>query len=306
MLRQRFTHCHQEDGPVNGVETQDVLTNQMQIGRPVFLIIFAVVAVSVKAKTGDIVGQSVQPNVYNVSIVEVHGDAPLEGSSRNAKVLQALLQEVVHHFIFTGNGLNEFGMLFDMFYQTIRILAHLEEVSFFLGRFYISTAVGALAVHQLTLRPKRFAGSTIHPYVFTLIDVALFVEFLKNLRYLSAMFGVGRTHKLIVRSAHHVPNVFDGTSHVIDKRLGRYAGCRRFFFNFLAVFVRTRLEEYVIALLALKTSNRISQNRFIGIPDMGFPGSVCNCGGDIIFLVCHKYSLHRVAFSQKEFPFAPD
>ena len=37
LLRQRQIECHQENRPVNRMETHDVLTDQMQICRPVLL-----------------------------------------------------------------------------------------------------------------------------------------------------------------------------------------------------------------------------------------------------------------------------
>ena len=54
---------HQEDWPVNGMETDDVLTDQMQVCWPVFLEHLAVVAVTVIAKSGDIVRQRIQPYI---------------------------------------------------------------------------------------------------------------------------------------------------------------------------------------------------------------------------------------------------
>ncbi len=38
LLRKRLAEGHQHDGPVDGVETDDVLTDDVDVGRPVFLV----------------------------------------------------------------------------------------------------------------------------------------------------------------------------------------------------------------------------------------------------------------------------
>ena len=49
LLRQRYVQSQQHDRPVNGVESDDVLADQMQISRPVLLIQFAMVAIYIIA-----------------------------------------------------------------------------------------------------------------------------------------------------------------------------------------------------------------------------------------------------------------
>ena len=55
LFRKGLAQCHKEDGPVYGMETDYVLADQMKVCRPVFLIQFAVVSVSVISYTGDVV-----------------------------------------------------------------------------------------------------------------------------------------------------------------------------------------------------------------------------------------------------------
>ena len=86
----------------------------MQVGRPKLVIVLTVIAVRVVAYPRNIVRERVKPNVNDVSVVEVHGHAPLERRSRYAKVLQAFQKEIVHHLVLTRNGLNELGMGVDV------------------------------------------------------------------------------------------------------------------------------------------------------------------------------------------------
>ena len=91
-------------------------------------------------------------------------------------------------------------MLINVLDQSVRILAHTEEISFFFRRFYHAAAVRALAVHQLGLCPERFTRGTIHTFVCSLVDIALIIETLEDLLYLLLMILIGSTDELIIRN----------------------------------------------------------------------------------------------------------
>jgi hypothetical protein len=94
LLGQRQIKCHKEYRPVDGVEAQYILTYHMNVAGPILLKMLAlllVALVGIIAKGGDIVAECIYPNVYNVLIVEIHGNAPLEGGTGNAKILQTCL-----------------------------------------------------------------------------------------------------------------------------------------------------------------------------------------------------------------------
>ena len=75
-----------------------------------------------------------------------HRNTPGEGSTGYAQILQSGEQEVVHHLVLTGNGLNELGMLINVLDQFVCIFAHAEEISLLLSRLYDTAAVRTLAV----------------------------------------------------------------------------------------------------------------------------------------------------------------
>ena len=89
LLGQRLAQRHQEDRPVDGVEADDVLADQVHVRRPELLVMLVVVAVRVVAAEGDIVGQRVQPDVDHMARVKVHRHAPGERGAGHAQVLQA-------------------------------------------------------------------------------------------------------------------------------------------------------------------------------------------------------------------------
>ena len=129
------------------METDDVLTDQMQVCWPVFLEHLAVVAVTVIAQSGDIVGQSVQPYIGDVLWIEGNRNTPAERGSGYAQILKSWKQEVVHHLVLSGNRLNELWVIVDVLDQTVCVFAHLEEICLFLGWLNLTAAVWTFAVH---------------------------------------------------------------------------------------------------------------------------------------------------------------
>ena len=202
LLWQRQVESHQENGPVNGVETDDVLSDQVQIRRPVLLEEIAGFSVAVVSDSGDIVGQGVQPHVNHMLRVKVHRNSPLEGGTGHAEILQARKQEIVHHLVFPGNRLYKFRMLVDVVDQPIRVLTHTEEIRLFLGRLHLAAAVRALAVHQLGRGPEGLAGRAVQALVGSLVNVALLVKLLENLLYLLLVIIVRGADELVIGSVH--------------------------------------------------------------------------------------------------------
>ena len=68
--------CHQEDWPVNRMETDDIFSDQMKVCRPVLVEQLCAVAVTVISDSCDIVGQRIQPYVYDMFWIEVYRDSP--------------------------------------------------------------------------------------------------------------------------------------------------------------------------------------------------------------------------------------
>ena len=205
------------------METDNILTNQMQVCRPVFLEQLAALTVAVISKTGDIIGQCIQPYIYNVLRVEINRNPPFKGSTGNTQILQARKQEVVHHLIFTGNRLDELRVLIDIIDESLRIFAHTEEICLFLRRLYRTSAVRAFAVYDLGLGPEGLARGTVKSLVAALVNIALIIELLENLLYLRLMILVSGADKFVVGCIHQIPDRLDLTRHVIDKLLRRDA-----------------------------------------------------------------------------------
>ena len=282
LLRQRLAECHQEDGPVNRVEADNVLSDQMQIRRPVLLIELSAVAVRIIAYTCRIVGQGVEPDIDHMTRRKVDRNSPVKAGARHAEILQTRLQEIIHHLVLSGDGLNKLRMLFNVLNQAIRILAHAEKVGLLRSRLHLSAASRALAVDKLRLGPEALTRCTVEPLIGTLVNISLLIELFENLLYLLLVVRFGGTHKAIVGRVHEVPDTLNFRRYLVDIRLRRHTGIFCLALNLLTVLVCSGLKIYVIALFALKAGNCVRQNNLIGISDVRLAGSIGNRRRDIV------------------------
>ena len=93
LLRQRDPGRHQESRPIDGVEADDVLADQMDVGRPVALPQLRIVRI---AEAGDVVGQRIEPDVHHMIGAARHRHAPVEAGARDAEVVEPALDEAQH------------------------------------------------------------------------------------------------------------------------------------------------------------------------------------------------------------------
>ena len=86
-FRQRQTGGHEEGWPVNGMETEDIFTDDMDVGRPeIFKITLFVVRI---AKGGDVVVEGIEPHIDHMLIVAGHRDPPRETGAGDRQVTQS-------------------------------------------------------------------------------------------------------------------------------------------------------------------------------------------------------------------------
>ena len=219
--------------------------------------------------------------------IEIHRDPPFEGGPGHAQILQARQQEVVHHLIFPGYGLDEFRMGVNMLDQPIRIFAHLEKIGLLPGRLHRTSAVGTFAVHQLGLGEERLAGSAVHALIIPFVNVAFLIHFLEDLLHLALMVFVRGADEFIIGSVHQIPDLLDLPGHIVHEFLWRNACFLRFQLDLLAVLVGSGLEEHVKALASFIPGDGVRQHDLIGIADVGLAGRVGNGRCDIILWFFH-------------------
>src|SRR5205814_6924723 len=138
LLGDRETGGHQERGPVDGMEPNDVFPNDVHVGGPVslFFIIGA-------AHGAEIRGERVEPNVKNVRLFTGNGDAPSNRSAGNAQIAQAAFDEA-QYFVAARFRLDEFRMLGVPIEKRLLKRREFEEIVGFGDGFRGPPAIGTI------------------------------------------------------------------------------------------------------------------------------------------------------------------
>src|SRR5438552_15003487 len=105
LLGDRQTGGHQECRPVDGMEPDDVFSNDVDVGGPVALLF-----VIGTADGAEIRGERVEPNVKNVRLFTGNRNAPTNRSASDAQIAQAALDKA-QYFVAARFRLDEFRML---------------------------------------------------------------------------------------------------------------------------------------------------------------------------------------------------
>ena len=150
--------------------------------------------------------QGVEPDVGDVAVVEGQGDAPIHAAlgPGDAQVLQGLLEKG-QHLVFVALRPDPVGVGVDLVDEPVLVLAHAEEVIFFLeiggGRF----VVRAEAVHQVPLQVKAFAAEAIEPAVLPEINVPGVVHPGQDLLHHVHVGRVGGADVVVIADVEVVP-----------------------------------------------------------------------------------------------------
>ena len=288
VLRQGHVHAHEHRGPDDGVEADDLLADEVDVGGEIALVIGGVVGVVVQTQRARVVEQRVDPDVYNVAGVEVHGDAPVEARTADAQILQTGLDEVVDHLVDAGARLEEVGVL-EQVLHAVGVLAQTEEVGLLLGVVNLAAAVGALAVNQLALRPEALAGGAVLALIGALVDIALFVHLAENGLNRLDVIRIRRAHEAVVRDVHQLPQIQHAAragDDTVDELLRRDAGLLGLRLDLLAVLVGAGQEHDVVALQALVAGQRVCRDGAVGVADVQLIRGIVDRRRDIILLFC--------------------
>ena len=193
---------HQNTWPNDGMEPDNFLSYQMNIGRPELIEFFLIIQ---KANWRQIVGQGIKPYINNMLLINRHRNAPIKGSTGNTQVIQPLLDEV-YHFIATRYRLNEVRVILNVFQNTVSIFGHLEEISFFSNFLYRTTTIRTTTILiQLQLCPETFTRRAIKSLIGPLVNIPLVINPAENLLHYLLMTLLGGTEKIVIGNIQHIP-----------------------------------------------------------------------------------------------------
>ena len=198
LLRKREAGGEQEGGPVDAVEADDLLADEVEIGRPVFgeagNVLGGIAAI---ADGGDVVDQRVEPDVDDVLRIVGDGNAPLEAGARDGEVFEAAAHEA-EDLVAAGFGFDRECAGFDEFDQLRLILREAEEIVFFGDPLRLRPVVRAFSVDEILIEVVRFAPFAVVTLVPVLVNVALIERFLDERLDDALMVGVRGADKPVV------------------------------------------------------------------------------------------------------------
>ena len=226
LFGERKIESHEEDGPIDRVESYDVLTDHVYVSGPEFLELLGLLLerlIGIVADCGDVVYECIEPYVNDVLGVGGYLNTPGEGCTGNAEVLKSRKEEVVEHLLLSCLGLEESGVGLEILDKTGSVLLHIEEVCLFLCLLDGSAAIGALAVGYLCVGKEGLAGSAIPALVITLVDITLAEEALEYLLNGLYVIVVGGADEVVIAYVHLVPHTLDDARNVVNVCLGRDA-----------------------------------------------------------------------------------
>ena len=285
-LRQRQVERHQHSRPDNRMEPDDFLSHQMNVGRPVF---FKETVLLIRvSQSRNIVGKSIQPDIYDVLRIGRNADAPVEGTAGNTQVVESLSQEA-EHLVSSRLRLQKFRILFQQIDQPVLISGKAEKIRLLAGFFHRSSAVRTLSVHRLYLCPERLTRRTVQSFIFSLIDIALFVHLFKDRLHTLHMPVLRRTDKIVIGDFHSIPQSDDSAHDIVHVLLRCHAVLRSHFLDFLTVLVRAGQETDIISRSPLKPCHRIGHDGTVSVSDVKIRAGIINRCRYIKSLFLHSF-----------------
>ena len=101
------------------------------------------------------------------------------------------------------------------------------------------------------------------------------------------MVAISGANKLVIRSIQGIADLLNRLCDAVHICFRCDAGLFGLQFNLLAMLIGPRLEEYVVAVLSLKSGNAVRQHDLIAVSDMGLARCVGDRRCNIIFPLVH-------------------
>ena len=161
------------------MEPQNILSNNVDIGRPELFdsVLRAIVINTQTIDTGQVVGQSVDPHVHNVVVVESlwNGNTPFKCRTRNGQIPEIVALETLQNEVSMLFWSNEIGVVLNMFDEFFVVGRHFEEIRFLLDLFERLSRSSIFVVGNFCIGvgDKRLFTNIVPTTVSVKIDVAV-------------------------------------------------------------------------------------------------------------------------------------
>ena len=254
------------------MEPYDLFADKMAVTRPVLSVFFSIIRSSERCY---VIGQRVDPYVHDMLWIVRNRDAPVEGSTRDTQILHALLNER-NHFVASRLRNKEIRICSEELKQSVCILAHSEEISFFACLFYRSSAVRAASVDQLGLCPEGLAFFAVKALIGSLVYIAVIIHSLPDLLHTLHMSRLCGPDEIIIGYLHCLPQILDAGYDLVNILLRGHALLLCEKLDLLSVLVCTCQEHDIVTLQSLESRHRVSHDCTVCVSDMQIRARIVN------------------------------
>ncbi len=276
-LGQRQAGGHQKRGPENGVEADDFLADQVQVGGPQTVALEA--AIFYRAHVAD---ERIEPHVEDVLSLHRQRNAPFQRGAADGKIVEAGAHKG-EHFIAARFRLDEIGLRFVQLDQLFGESRELEEVVF-LGDGLGGAAALRARVAGLGLVDVEFVVNAILAGVAALIDVAVVQAALEQPLHHFVMGGRGGADGAVHADVQLLPLGAELRGNQVGELLRRLADGFGGALHFLTVFVGAGEHHGVEALHALEARNGLGGHGGVRVPDVGRGIHVVERSREVVFV----------------------
>jgi hypothetical protein len=265
LLRDVEPRRHQQGGPDDAVELEDVLGEQMTHLGPEPR---AEVLVRMReAERAPVVDERVDPDVHDLRLVPGHRHAPVLRGPADADVFEPSLDEAPR-LVVAKAGSDDARALVVEAEQRLLIGGETEEVVLLLHVFRRDPVLRAEAVDELVLGVEGLAARAVEAGVQTLENVAAVIDPLEEVLDQSLVPLVRRPHEEVVRRVHAHRHLLERRRVTVDELLEVETCLLRDPGDVGAVLVRPGQEERFLATLAAMAHEDVGRDRRIRVPDV--------------------------------------
>ena len=282
LLRERDSGGMEHDGPVDGVELDDVLADDVDVGRPEFGAVRGTRRVPIPERGGSgavaeghgdrvVIGEGVEPDVGHPFGGEGQGNAPAEaaGGTRDAQVFELLRAEEAEDLVASDGGGNEGRVGLDVGDEPVLVLGHAEVPVLLEQRDDLTPlrVPGAVRVAVL-FGQEGFLADGVPTFVALLVDVALGMELGEDGGDDFLVTGLGGADEVVVGEAQLAGEGFPlhGETVAVGLRVLALGGGG--LLDLLAMFIETGQEEDLVAEAAVGACDDIGQHHLVSVPEV--------------------------------------
>ena len=141
-------------------------------------------------------------------------------------------------------------------------------------------AGGRQPVDELALGVERLVAHRVPPLVLAEVDVAAVEQLAPQRLRRRRVPALGRPDELVAREVVHGEQRAEGVGDAVGERLRRLARRLRRLLHLLAVLVRPRQEEHVVAVEPLEARDHVARQRGVRVADVRLAVHVVDRRGD--------------------------